>query len=118
MPAAATDTKDRERRAKRLSQVMTATGLSRRRIARLIAASRDLNAMTLETNLKRWSGAPRQGAVDAAPDWIFEAIAALEPAMPEAVAAELRSAAERQYVSPGLATRAALAIEGLLARVR
>jgi hypothetical protein len=104
--------KERDRRAGLLSAL--ATDLSRRRIAH--AAAKGANALTVETNLKRWSGTARDGAIDAPPDWIFDEIARLKAAKPQAIAVELREAAERNWISPALALRAALAIEGLLSR--
>lgn len=110
---------ERDLRAARLSQAMLATGLSRRRIAAIIAAANESNAATVETNLKRWSAeTPRDGAIDAAPDWVFDAVAELTVAKPETIAADLRRAAEGRYVPPALGLRAALVIEGLIGAKR
>lgn len=115
MPTATVTLAQRAKLAKSLSAAIAATGLSLRRVAIEIAAARDLNQTTVQTNLKRWvSSTPRSGAIDAAPDWIFEAIAAIKAAKPQEVARQLREAADGGYVSKGLALRGAMAIEALL----
>ncbi len=114
MPAAVDISKrDREARATRLAQAVDATGLSRREVSRRIAKTRKVQPATIETNIKRWSGAARDGAIDAAPDWIFDEIAKIVPALPNEIERDLRAAIERGYVSMGLATRAADAIASL-----
>lgn len=113
MPAPAMTPSERDERAARLSKELLATGLSLRHIARHLADLRDGNADTIYTNLRRWVGPARPGAIDAAPDWAMDEIAKIRKSSPQKMASELREAWKQNYVAPSLALRAACVIEGL-----
>ena len=106
MPAAANITPaERAHRAKKLAQAIADTGLPRRTVAARLAESRGVLPTTMEANLKRWTGKPRPGAIDAAPDWIIGEVEAIK-VDPSTVVKALDASIAAGFISVGLARRA------------
>jgi|GEM_PF-5868274 len=80
MPPPSIDRADRPERVRQLRSAIGTTQLSLRALAAALAQAGHGNANNLRVNLQRWTAyEPRPRCVDAAPDWIFEAIKNLNP---------------------------------------
>lgn len=111
MPAPAMTPAQRDKLRIALSKAIIASGRSVRRAAIEIARQRGANEATMVKNFQRWlAPVPREGAIDAAPDWTVEAVAALKPITAYTLSDELRAAIADKHVPLTLAQRAADAL--------
>lgn len=108
MPAPSMTLAQREKQRRALSNAISHSGRSVRRAAMEVAHTRGANEATMVKNFRRWlSEEPRDGAIDAAPDWVIELVIALKP--PD-LADELRAAIREGHIPLALAKRAADAL--------
>jgi hypothetical protein len=103
---------DRTARANHLRELIASRGFSIRGAAREIARVQKTNPESMARNFRRWTSAePRDRAIDAAPDWVIEAVEALPTRSAPSLADELRAAVRDGHVPLALARRAAAALD-------